>query len=192
MPDAGENVADHLLRRRESMNDIFRYYVPTKDHTSPLCAVVRQVFSDTFARLYEPMPFAQYLEETYGPGGSMERDLADPSIRWQVAAVGNQIIGYAKLSRLVAPAPNPKPGSMELQQIYVLHHWHGKGVADRLIGWALDAARAEGGPEIYLTVFDHNSRAKRFYTRYGFAEVGHCTFKLGERIDDDRVWRKIL
>jgi diamine N-acetyltransferase len=39
-------------------------------------------------------------------------------------------------------------------------------------------ARAEGTPEIYLTVFDHNARAKRFCTHQGFAE--------------DRIWRKPL
>jgi len=58
--------------------------------------------------------------------------------------------------------------------------------------WAVATARALGAPEMYLTVFDHNARAKRFYTRHGFAEVGRCTFKLGDRVDDDRVWRKQL
>jgi diamine N-acetyltransferase len=37
-----------------------------------------------------------------------------------------------------------------------------------------------------------NARAKRFYSRHGFIEVGHCTFTLGDRVDDDRVWRKVL
>jgi ribosomal protein S18 acetylase RimI-like enzyme len=81
---------------------------------------------------------------------------------------------------------------MELQQIYVLRPWHGQGVADRLMQWALSAARTEKASEIYLTVFDHNQRAKRFYTRHGFGEVGRCDFKLGDRLDDDRVWRKLL
>lgn len=81
---------------------------------------------------------------------------------------------------------------MELQQIYVLRPWHGQGVADRLMKWALDQACAERAPEIYLTVFDHNQRAKHFYTRHGFAEVGRCTFILGDRVDDDRIWRKTL
>ena len=174
------------------MNDAIHYLVPKKEDASPLCAVARQIFSDTFARLYEPIPFARFLEVAYGPGGSMERDLADPSIRWQVAAIGHQMIGYAKLSRLIAPAPDPQPRAMELRQIYVLSPWHGKGVADRLITWAVDTARIEGAPEIYLTVFDHNSRAKGFYTRHGFSEVGHSLFRLGERVDDDRVWRKAL
>jgi GNAT superfamily N-acetyltransferase len=79
-----------------------------------------------------------------------------------------------------------------LQQIYVLTPWHGRGVAERLMRWALANARADGAPEIYLTVFDHNARAKRFYSRHGFIEVGHCTFTLGDIVDDDRVWRKML
>jgi hypothetical protein len=33
------------------MNDVLHYSVPTKEDASPLCAVARQVFSDTFARL---------------------------------------------------------------------------------------------------------------------------------------------
>lgn len=174
------------------MSEIIRYFAPYKEIESALCAMARKVFSDTFALLYDPLPFAQFLDDAYGPGGSMERSLADTSIRWMVAAVGDQPIGYAKLSVLVAPAPAPMDKAMELQQIYVDRSWHGKGVADRLINWALETARAEGAPEIYLTVFDRNSRAKRFYSRYGFSEVGHCEFRLGDRIDDDRVWRRAL
>ena len=91
----------------------------------------------------------------------------------------------------MAPTPNPKKGALELQQIYVLSEWHGRGV-ERLMHWALDRARTLGVPEIYLTVFDHNERAKRFYSRHGFFEVGHCSFQLGSRNYDDRVWRKTL
>lgn len=174
------------------MSDAVRFFTPTRDIAASLGAMARQCFSDAFAHLYEPAPFARFLEDAYGPGGRMERDLDDRSVRWQIAAAGDQIIGYAKLSPLRAPAPAPQPGALELQQIYVLTPWHGRGVAERLMHWALANARAEGAPEIYLTVFDHNARAKRFYSRHGFIEVGHCTFTLGDRVDDDRVWRKVL
>jgi diamine N-acetyltransferase len=174
------------------LDEVIRYTTPSGADTASLVAMAREVFSDTFAHLYEPAPFAHFLDEAYGPGGRMERDLADPAIRWRIAISGNGPIGYAKLSPLAAPAPTPAPGAMELQQIYVLRAWYGKGIADRLMQWALDTACADAAPEIYLTVFDHNQRAKRFYTRHGFAEVGHCTFQLGDRIDDDRVWRRPL
>jgi len=174
------------------MNELIDYFTPTRDSASSVCAMARQAFSETFARLYDPVPFSRFLEQAYGLGGSMERDLADPFKFWQVAAVNGQPIGYAKLSPLRAPAPNPQPEAMELQQIYVLSHWHGRGVGEKLINRALGKARTENASEIYLTVFDHNTLAKRFYRRHGFSEVGLCTFQLGDRVDDDRVWRKNL
>jgi diamine N-acetyltransferase len=174
------------------MNETIHFFSPTSGFAPALGSMARQAFSDTFAHMYDPVPFQQFLEEAYGPVGKMERDFADPSIRWRVAGIDDQPIGYAKLSPLVAPAPAPQPGAMELRQLYVLRPWHGRGVAEELLNWAIDTTRAEGAPEIYLTVFDHNLRAKRFYTRHGFSEVGHCTFRLGERVDDDRVWRKTL
>jgi RNA polymerase sigma-70 factor, ECF subfamily len=42
--------------------------------------MARRSFSDASAHLYDPAPFARFLEEGYGPGDRMERDLADPAI----------------------------------------------------------------------------------------------------------------
>ena len=33
-----------------------------------------------------------------------------------------------------------------------------------------------------------NIRAQRFYARYGFREVGRYEFRVGDQIDDDRIW----
>jgi diamine N-acetyltransferase len=174
------------------MDEDVEFLTPTKESLTFLRAMARRAFSEAFAHLYDAAPFSHFLDQTYGPGGNMERAFDDPLIRWRVAMVGNEIIGYAKLSPLMAPAPAPIPGALELQQIYVLAPWQGRGVAERLMDWALKLATAEQAPEIYLTVFDHNERAKRFYRRHGFGEVGRCTFQLGDRIDDNRVWRKTL
>jgi ribosomal protein S18 acetylase RimI-like enzyme len=174
------------------MNEKIEYFAPTAQMSGALRAMARQCFTETFAHLYDEIPFTRFLEDAYGVGGSMERGLIDPEVRWQVAVASGEIVGYAKLTPLRAPAPAPQPGALELQQIYVLSPWHGRGVAETLMDWALDTARAEPAPEIYLTVFDHNERAKRFYSRHGFHEVGHCTFQLGDRVDDDRIWRKAL
>lgn len=183
---------DPTMTSRETIDEEVRYFAPDIDKAAALRAMARRCFADSFAHLFDREPFEQFLDETYGEGGSMSRELLDTNIEWLIADVGGKIIGYAKLRPLVAPAPNPKKGALELQQIYVLREWHGRGVAERLMHWALDRARTLGGPEIYLTVFDHNERAKRFYIRHGFIEVGHCSFELGSRTYDDRVWWKIL
>ncbi len=166
--------------------------VPDAGMLERLLPVARRIFTATFARNYDAAAFERFCDETYSLGGAMSRDFGVPGVRWQVAIADGEPIGYAKLTPLRAPAPDAAPGAMELQQIYVLADWHGTGVAERLMQWGLAEASASGAPEVYLTVFDHNERAKRFYTRHGFEEVGNCTFQLGDRIDDDRIWRKKL
>lgn len=168
------------------------YRAPVAGDAVALPPVARRIFTDTFGHLFDPLAFEAFCEAAYGPGGSMAADLEDGGIAWRVAEHAGAPIGYAKLRPWRGPAPQTLPGAMELQQIYVLADWHGKGVAEALMGWAIGQARARGAPELYLTVFDHNARAKRFYARHGFAEVGHCEFRLGGRVYDDRVWRRPL
>ncbi|WP_404336835.1 GNAT family N-acetyltransferase [Sphingomonas sp. MMS12-HWE2-04] len=157
-----------------------------------LLPVARRIFTDTFARHYDAAAFERFCNSVYLPGGSMSRDFDDPAIRWYIATADNQPIGYAKLTPLRAPVENPARDALELQQLYVQGAWQGRGVADALMQWALQTARTQGASEVYLTVFDHNVRAKQFYARYAFEEVGRCTFQLGDRIDDDRIWRTRL
>ncbi|MCA1192787.1 GNAT family N-acetyltransferase [Saccharopolyspora sp. 6V] len=168
------------------------YSAPEVGEHAALRAMARESFAATFGARYDAGPFGVFLDEAYGPGGSMDRDLGNPDVRWLVAFHRSAPVGYAKVTPLRAPAVDPAPGAVELQQIYVLAEWHGRGVAVELVEWALRTAAARRAPEIYLTVFDHNERAKRFYRRYGFAEVGRCTFTLGDRVDDDRIWRREL
>jgi ribosomal protein S18 acetylase RimI-like enzyme len=177
---------------RSHPRDEVTYAAPEPHHREALRAMARRSFAETFGHRYEPGPFRDFLDQAYGPDGTMARDLLDPEVRWLAGFLGAEPVGYAKLTPLRAPAAAPLPGALELQQIYVLSGWHGLGVADRLMGWALATAASDRAPEVYLTVFDHNERAKRFYRRYGFAEVGRCTFALGDRIDDDRIWRRRL
>jgi ribosomal protein S18 acetylase RimI-like enzyme len=169
------------------------YFAPTlADHGEQLRAMARQCFVETFAHQYREDDLAVFLAEAYGPDGAMLTDLADPAYHWRVAAEGGGIAGYVKVGPIGVPALDPSPGALELKQLYVLKEWHGAGVARELMDWAIANARERGAPEIYLSVFDHNLRAKKFYARYGFADVGGCEFRVGNQVDDDRIWMRAL
>jgi len=168
------------------------YFAPTlADHGEALNAMAQRCFVETFAHLYDPGDLAAFVAEAYGPQGLM-RDLADPAYHWRVAADDSRIAGYVKVGPVGVPAPDPQPGALELKQLYVLKPWHGAGVAAELMDWAIANARERGAPELYLSVFDHNHRAKTFYARYGFADIGPCEFRVGNQIDEDRMWKRAL
>ena len=191
---SGRQAFVYVGRNETRINnpDNVAYVEPDPALFARLLPVAKRIFTDTFARNYDEAEFRKFCDNVYSPEGPMARDFAAPDVRWCVATCEGEPIGYAKLTPLRAPVAEAAAGSMELQQIYVLADWHGTGVADRLIDWGISQARENGAPELYLTVFDHNERAKRFYARYAFEEVGNCTFQLGDRIDDDRIWRRRL
>lgn len=156
-----------------------------------LNAMAVESFTETFAAEYRREDFDEYVGRAYGPEG-LVRDLADPAIRFRVAEDGGRIVGYAKLSAMTLPHPEAAAGARELRQLYVLSGWHGKGIAQVLMDWTIAEARAAGAPELYLAVFEFNHRARAFYAHYGFVDVGAYPFRMGERIDIDRIWRLAL
>lgn len=67
------------------------YAEPSASSNEALRMMARRSFSDTFAHHYQALPFAIFLREAYGPGGGMDRDLTDPTIRW--------LVGFCRHSR---------------------------------------------------------------------------------------------
>ena len=48
-------------------------------------------------------------------------------------------------------------------------------------------ARRRGAQTIWLGVFERNAKARRFYEKMGFREVGAQTFTLGTDAQNDRI-----
>jgi hypothetical protein len=65
-------------------NETIHFFAPPGSFAPTLGVMARGAFFDTFAQLYDPGPFQQFLEESYGPGGKMARDFADPCVRWKL------------------------------------------------------------------------------------------------------------
>lgn len=155
-----------------------------------LAAVARQAFTETFGTLYRPEDLTTFLDEAFGPRG-LPAQIGDPAYRIHVATDAGRIMGFAKIGPVVFPGDWPA-GAIELHQLYVLRDRHGAGIGPALMDWALATARAGGGSEMILSVFIDNHRARRFYERYGFVEIGSYRFMVGEQADDDRIMRLAL
>ena len=168
------------------------YRPPVAEDFPELRAMARTAFTDSFAMLYDPREFADFCDGYYGPDGTMTRELTDPANRYCIALVDSAIVGFVRVCDLIVLQPDPPPGAMEIRQLYLLREVHGSGSADALMHWALDTARSAGAAAIYLSVFEHNHRAKAFYARHGFAETGRCPYTLGSRTDDDPIWGRRL
>lgn len=155
-----------------------------------LAEMAKRAFVETFGTLYRAADLAAFLDASFGAHG-LPSQLDDPAYRVRVATEAERIIGFAKLGPIAFPGAWPAD-AVELHQLYVLGGWHGEGVGPALMDWALAAARGQGAGTLLLSVFVDNHRAQRFYTRYGFREVGRYEFRVGDQIDDDRIWSLTL
>lgn len=143
-------------------------------------------FTETFGHLYAPDDLAAFLV-THSEGRWRE-ELADPGFAVRLAQAEGRAIGFAKVGPPSLPFEVDGP-TAELRQLYVLKPWQGCGVAGELIAWALAEARRRGAEQLFLSVFVDNPRARRFYARHGFEEVGRFDFMVGSHADEDIVMR---
>ena len=146
-------------------------------------------FAATFGHLYSAENLAAFLCDK--EEAAFERELADPEWAFRLACDGDTLAGYSKLGPNDGPAEAP-PQTLLLHQFYVLPPWHGSDVAPALMDWTLGEARRRGATHLQLTVFVDNHRARRFYAKYGFEDVGHYVFMVGDHADDDRILRVAL
>ncbi|KQM67572.1 acetyltransferase [Sphingomonas sp. Leaf17] len=155
-----------------------------------LAAMGRQSFTETFGTLYAPADLAAFLDTTFGPAG-LPAQLGDPAYRIRVATSGDAIVGFAKLGPVLFPGDWPAD-AIELHQLYALADSHGTGVGPLLMDWAIATARRMGCSALILSVYVDNHRARAFYARYGFVDIGRYDFAVGTHIDEDRIMRLTL
>jgi ribosomal protein S18 acetylase RimI-like enzyme len=152
-------------------------------------ALFRRSFTDTFGHLYAGHDLqaflAQFTHEAWA------REHADPAYAFRVVEDAEGLAGYAKLGPPALPI-EPRGPAVELRQLYLAGRAKGTGAAQALMEWTLDAARARGAAELWLSVYVDNGRARRFYERYGFEDAGRYGFMVGGHEDEDRLMRVTL
>jgi len=165
------------------------YRDATVDDAAALDRIFDITFCDTFGHLYRPEDLQMFLS-SFGVA-DWEEQLRDPSFACRIAEVGGQPVGYVKLGPVKIPVDSDQPAIL-LDQLYVLKEHHGAGIARELMDWGLGEAKARGADAMYLTVYVDNHRARRFYDRYGFEDVGRYAFMVGNHADEDIIMRKAL
>jgi ribosomal protein S18 acetylase RimI-like enzyme len=172
------------------------YRSPTMADAPALAALGRRTFVDTFGPLYAPGDLAAFLDEVYD-AAVIAGEIASPERLFRVAARDEAgetgLVGFCKLG-LTSSLPVELGGrrGLELKQLYVLAEHHGQGVAAQLMDWALAEAKRRAYDDVILSVYGDNTRAQRFYQRYGFSKVGDHFFMVGSHRDDEHLYRLSL
>jgi ribosomal protein S18 acetylase RimI-like enzyme len=173
------------------MTPSFAIERPGSDVTAELSAFAVTAFMATFGHIYSTEDSDSFLAEWNTPA-LLASQFADPDYAIAlVRGADGAIAGFAKLGPIDFDLPDghSADAAIELHQLYLAESAKGTGIADALMRWAIDEARARGNAILYLSVFTENPRAQAFYRRYGFVDIGRNPFRVGNHIDEDRIWR---
>ncbi len=164
-------------------------YRANTDHIKRIIRIGKETFFDTFIDTNTKENLEKYLQENFNTE-RVEKELRHPCSLFYLASIENQVTGYLKLNTGDAQTEPVGNNAMEIERIYVLNSWHGKGVGQDLMEYALQVAKTKGVGFVWLGVWENNHRAIRFYEKNGFQVFDTHTFCIGEEAQTDLLMRR--
>ncbi|MBU6154839.1 MAG: GNAT family N-acetyltransferase [Bdellovibrionales bacterium] len=156
-----------------------------------LARLAAETFFDTFNGTCAEEDMEGYLEATY----SVERvrqELSNPDDMFFFAEVDGVPVGYIRMKEDDEGPPIMKKWkALECGRLYVKKEFHKTGVSQALMDFFMEHAEKNQYQVVWLSVWEFNFRAQRFYSKYGFVPSGHShPFPIGNTPQTDiYLWK---
>lgn len=150
-----------------------------------------KTFYETFADSNTEEDMQKYLQENFTEQ-KVKKQIEDKYSTIYLALQDGQPMGYLKVNYGPSQTELQDDRSLEIERIYVLKVWQGKGLAKDLFDVALELARNKGLEYVWLGVWEHNPRAIRFYEKNGFVPFDKHIFRLGSDEQTDILMKLVL
>jgi ribosomal protein S18 acetylase RimI-like enzyme len=137
-----------------------------------------RMFAATHTAAFTPYDMATYVLKAFAID-HLRADLADPATRFLVAHLGERLCGFLRLHPDPAPSCVTGTRPVELGRFYLDRPWIGRGVGKLLMKRALAQAASDDYDSVWLHVWNQNTAAIDFYTRWNFTAI--CSHEAAMR-----------
>ena len=148
-------------------------------------------FRDAFTVGNSSENMEKYIDEEM----SLEKltaELVDDDNIFFMVWCNNLPIGYAKLRATNTPLELESKNAIELERLYVLQEYQSMGFGKSIIDHCINYALGYNYELMWLGVWEHNHRARKFYQTQGFELFGAHIFMLGNDPQRDVLMKKRL
>ncbi len=156
-----------------------------------LSGLGKRTFYDTFTGTCSEQDMQEFLEAYFNTGQVLQ-ELSDTADFFFFAEAGGVPVGYVRIKEDYTHFPMMKKWkALELKRIYVDKPFHGTGVAQKLLRFVEAFAMEQHYEVLWLGVWEHNHRAKKFYLKNGFVDSGYThEFPIGNTPQTDNwLWK---
>lgn len=156
-----------------------------------LLALSRRTFIQSSGPRNTEANMNTYMNEAFSEAQLMN-ELHDKASIFFLLEYGTEVVGYAKLRTSKKQAALGDKAAIEIQRLYLLEEYTGKGIGKALMQKCLDKAISLGYQVVWLGVWEHNPRAIAFYQACGFEVFSSYIFQFGDEAQTDLLMKKTL
>jgi len=165
------------------------FRVATPEDAGMLTELAARSFREAYGQVWEEPGLSDYISRAF-TSGQIGAELSDPDSTFILLSRDGQPAGYAKLRRGHNPPDLDGTAAVQIQRFYLLAAHYGRGLGDHLMEHCLGVARQGGFSTVWLAVWPENTRAVKFYGRWGFAVSGSYPFYHGDEVAQDWLMKK--
>ncbi|RZK41832.1 MAG: GNAT family N-acetyltransferase [Pedobacter sp.] len=150
-----------------------------------------QTFLSAFSEVNNSEDMQTYIDSSFSIE-KLHEELCNENSQFYFAMLNNKVIGYLKLNTRDAQTEIKDSEGLEIERIYVLPEFIGQKIGQLLFDKAMEVAKTTDVSYVWLGVWEHNTRAIKFYERNNFKVFDKHVFMLGSDKQTDLMMKKIL
>ena len=145
-------------------------------------------FWDTYGHKNLPENIVQYLSTSFDES-QLKEEVEKPESEFYFIEDGGYPVGYFKINVGTAQTETMPEDHMEIERIYLLANYQGKGFGQKMIDFIKEIAIGKQKNVIWLGVWEKNPGAIAFYKKMGFQVKGKHPFVVGQEQQIDWVMK---
>lgn len=165
----------------------FRRVEPSKLET--LRVFAERTFRIAFEADNEPVDFEQYCRENF-TAENFAAQLRHPASEFWFGFWDDTLAAYLKLNFDQNPSGLADCRTVQVERLYVEPAFQGRRIGEKLLDLAFERAQLVQAEWIWLSVWQKNPPALRFYERCGYEIFGTEVFWVGEDPQTDWLVKK--
>lgn len=168
------------------MNLVFKRC--SKRDIKELTQISWNTFYESYKDKNDPDNFKQFLDAKFNEQQLLS-EINNPNCHFYFVYDNSLLVGYFKLNENEAQTEAFKEPTIELERIYVLKQYQGRGYGKFMIRKAKELSGDSNADFLWLGVWKINENAIRFYEREGFKKFGTHIYTVGNEDQEDWVMK---
>jgi len=166
-------------------------HIAAKKDAEIIADLSRKTFYETFATHNTRENMEKFMNKQFTKTELMKEVGALGNIFF-LAKEGDEPVGYARMRESINHQALGNVNAIEIARLYVSNKAIGTGVGKLLMQTCIDKALEMKKEIIWLGVWEKNTRAISFYTKWGFKKFFDHPFLLGDDVQNDWLMKKKL